>query len=74
MKKLLLAIAVLTASISGFAQVETSGLDHDKNVAFMQEHLYKLDDFQKGTVVNIEFDVFGKYVQRLLEQYLEAQK
>ena len=51
MKKLLLAIAVLTASISGFAQVETSGLDHDKNVAFMQEHLYKLDDFQKGTVV-----------------------
>ena len=31
-------------------------------------------NFQKGTVVNIEFDVFGKYVQRLLEQYLEAQK
>ena len=31
-------------------------------------------NFQKGTVVNIEFDVFCKYVQRLLEQYLEAQK
>lgn len=29
-------------------------------------------NFQPGTVVNIEFDVFGKYVQRLLEQYMAA--
>lgn len=28
-------------------------------------------NFQPGTVVNIEFDVFGKYVQRLLEQYMQ---
>lgn len=26
-------------------------------------------NFKEGTVVNIEFDVFGKYVQKLLEQY-----
>lgn len=26
-------------------------------------------NFVPGTVVNIEFDVFGKYVQRLMEQY-----
>jgi len=31
-------------------------------------------NFQSGTVVNIEFDVFGKYVQRLLEQYMAANK
>jgi len=31
-------------------------------------------NFKKGTVVNIEFDVFGKYVQRLLEQYFADQK
>ena len=31
-------------------------------------------NFKEGTVVNIEFDVFGKYVQRLLEQYMAAQK
>ncbi len=31
-------------------------------------------NFAPGTVVNIEFDVFGKYVQRLLEQYMEANK
>ncbi len=30
-------------------------------------------NFRIGTVVNIEFDVFGKYVARLLAQYLEAQ-
>ena len=29
-------------------------------------------NFKEGTVVNIEFDVFGKYVQRLLEQYMQA--
>ncbi len=29
-------------------------------------------NFKPGTVVNIEFDVFGKYVQRLLEQYMAA--
>ncbi|MBP5535327.1 MAG: riboflavin synthase [Bacteroidales bacterium] len=31
-------------------------------------------NIEKGTVVNIEFDVFGKYVQRLLEQYLADSK
>ena len=31
-------------------------------------------NFVPGTVVNIEFDVFGKYVQRLLEQYMTAAK
>lgn len=31
-------------------------------------------NFSEGTVVNIEFDVFGKYVARLLEQYMEARK
>lgn len=29
-------------------------------------------NFRSGTVVNIEFDVFGKYVQRLLEEYLKS--
>ena len=29
-------------------------------------------NFKNGTVVNLEFDVFGKYVAKLLEQYMEA--
>ncbi|HNX06122.1 MAG TPA: riboflavin synthase [Bacteroidales bacterium] len=28
-------------------------------------------NFKKGTVINIEFDVFGKYVAKLLQQYLD---
>ena len=51
MKRILLAVAVLALSAQAFAQVENSGLDPDKNEAFMQEHLYKLDEFSKGTVV-----------------------
>lgn len=31
-------------------------------------------NFKPGSVVNIEFDVFGKYVQKLLEQYFADQK
>lgn len=30
-------------------------------------------NFQPGSVVNIEFDVFGKYVQRLLDEYFKNQ-
>ena len=30
-------------------------------------------NIQVGTVVNIEFDVFGKYVQRLLDEYFKNQ-
>ncbi len=29
-------------------------------------------NFKPGTVVNLEFDVFGKYVARLLDQYMKA--
>lgn len=29
-------------------------------------------NFKPGTIVNIEFDVFGKYVARLLEEYMNA--
>ena len=39
-------------------------------IPFTQE-ITNFHNIRKGTVVNIEFDVFGKYVQRLLEQYFE---
>ncbi len=31
-------------------------------------------DFKKGSVVNLEFDIIGKYVARLLEEHFEARK
>ena len=40
-------------------------------------YTYQVTNFHNivpGSVVNIEFDVFGKYVQRLLEQYMQSTK
>ena len=51
MKRIILTIAIMAASVAAFAQVETSGLDYDKNKAFMEERLYKLPEFSKGTVI-----------------------
>ncbi|MCF8296859.1 MAG: riboflavin synthase [Saprospiraceae bacterium] len=31
-------------------------------------------NFKEGTVINIEFDVFGKYVAKLLKLYMDEQK
>lgn len=51
MKRILLAVAVLALSAQAIAQVENSGIDPEKSEIFMKEHLYKLDEFGKGTVV-----------------------
>ena len=31
-------------------------------------------NFKPGSVINIEFDIFGKYVAKLLDMYMEARK
>ena len=51
MKKLLLAIAALAVSATAFCQITTTGIDPEKNLEFMREHLYRMDEFSKGTVV-----------------------
>ena len=38
------------------------------------DNVTNFHNIKNGTVVNIEFDVFGKYVQTLLKQYMEASK
>jgi riboflavin synthase len=40
-------------------------------IPFTYEHT-NFHNFKKGTIVNLEFDVFGKYVARLLAQHLQA--
>ncbi len=42
-------------------------------IPYTYEHT-NFHNFKEGTIVNLEFDVFGKYVARLLEQYMEARK
>ena len=51
MKRIFLTIAILAVSASAFAQIETSGLDAGKNIQFMQDRLYKMPEFSKGTVI-----------------------
>ena len=40
-------------------------------IPYTHEHT-NFHNFKPGTIVNIEFDVFGKYVAKLLDQYMEA--
>ncbi len=40
-------------------------------------YTYQMTNFHNivpGSIINIEFDVLGKYVQKLMEQYFESQK
>lgn len=40
-------------------------------IPYTYEHT-NFHNFKPGTIINIEFDVFGKYVAKLLDQYMEA--
>ena len=42
-------------------------------IPYTYEHT-NFGDFRPGSVVNLEFDIIGKYVARLLEQHFEAKK
>ena len=42
-------------------------------IPYTYEHT-NFGDFKAGSVVNLEFDIIGKYVARLLEQHFEAKK
>lgn len=46
-----------------------SGMFSVSIIPYTYEHT-NFHALQQGSIVNIEFDVFGKYVQRLLEQYI----
>lgn len=57
--------------------VSLTVVDSEKNMFSVAiiPYTYELTNFHHfkvGTIVNIEFDVFGKYVARLLEQYFAA--
>lgn len=51
MKKFFLTVAILAVAVNAFAQIESAGIDPEKNIKFMNEHLYKLPEFTRGTVV-----------------------
>jgi riboflavin synthase len=42
-------------------------------IPYTHEHT-NFHNFKPGSIVNLEFDIFGKYVARLLDQYMAARK
>jgi len=40
-------------------------------IPYTYEHT-NFHEIKKGTVVNLEFDIVGKYITKILKQYLES--
>ncbi|HOY33377.1 MAG TPA: riboflavin synthase [Bacteroidales bacterium] len=60
-------------SVNGVSLTVVDSLPGQFSVAIIP-YTYQVTNFHnfiKGTVINIEFDVFGKYVAKLLKQYLD---
>ena len=61
-------------SVNGVSLTVVNSRENTFQVAiipFTYEHT-NFHQFQKGTVVNLEFDIVGKYITRILKQYLES--
>ena len=58
--------------VNGVSLTVVDSNDNDFSVSiipYTQEHT-NFHNFKTGTVVNIEFDVIGKYIEKMLQQYL----
>lgn len=63
-------------SINGVSLTVVDSREGEFSVAIIP-YTYQVTNFHNfipGTIVNIEFDVLGKYIQRLMEQYFESVK
>ncbi len=62
-----------SVSVNGVSLTVVDSLDDRFSVAIIPYtyDVTNFHNFKKGTVINIEFDVFGKYVAKLLKQYME---
>ncbi|MBP5413224.1 MAG: riboflavin synthase [Bacteroidales bacterium] len=62
--------------VNGVSLTVVDSLPGEFSVAIIPytQKVTNFHNFKVGTIVNIEFDIFGKYVTRLLEQYMSQQK
>jgi len=69
------AITVQKGSISvnGVSLTVVDSLPEGFSVSIIPytQKVTNFHNFKQGTLVNIEFDVFGKYVQKLIKQYMQ---
>ncbi|MEI6124060.1 MAG: riboflavin synthase [Bacteroidota bacterium] len=63
-------------SVNGVSLTVVDSLPEQFSVAIIPftYDVTNFHNFKKGTVINIEFDVFGKYVAKLLKLYLDEKK
>lgn len=61
-------------SVNGVSLTVVDSSNNSFSVAIIPytHQVTNFHNFKKDTIVNIEFDVFGKYVSKLLKQYFEA--
>ena len=61
-----------SVSVNGVSLTVVNSKDNSFQVAIIP-YTYEVTNFhtfEKGTVVNLEFDILGKYIQKIMEQYL----
>ena len=61
-----------SVSVNGVSLTVVNSQDNSFQVAIIP-YTYDVTNFhtfKKGTVVNLEFDILGKYIQKIMEQYL----
>jgi len=61
-----------SVSVNGVSLTVVNSKDNSFQVAIIP-YTYEVTNFhtfKKGTVVNLEFDILGKYIQKIMEQYL----
>ena len=63
-----------SVSVNGVSLTVVNSQDNSFQVAIIPftYDITNFHEFKKGTVVNLEFDVVGKYITKLLKQYLEG--
>jgi len=65
-----------SVSVNGVSLTVVNSKDNTFQVAIIP-YTYEITNFHEfkvGTVVNLEFDIIGKYIQKIVNQYLENMK
>jgi len=65
-----------SVSVNGVSLTVVNSKDNSFQVAIIPftYDITNFHTFKEGTVVNLEFDIIGKYIQKIVGQYLEGMK
>ncbi len=65
-----------SVSVNGVSLTVVNSKDNSFQVAIIPftHEITNFHSIKKGTVVNLEFDIIGKYIQKIVGQYMEGMK